>query len=123
MKINQTPTTNYSVLALATLVAALVAFSFLFSPATFLRLALGLAYAFFLPGLALSHLFFKGERVSLVERVTVSFAFSVAIVPLATFYLTVVGLGVTGLNVAIIVGVLTVSVLAAGRLNKHRLLP
>jgi uncharacterized membrane protein len=51
----------------------------------------GAIYILFLPGFAMSFLFFARGKVDVIERVALSFALSVAIVPLLTFYLNLVG--------------------------------
>jgi uncharacterized membrane protein len=53
---------------------------------------LGAFYILFLPGFALSFLFFSRGAIDVIERVALSFALSVAVVPLLTFYLSLVGL-------------------------------
>jgi uncharacterized membrane protein len=53
---------------------------------------LGAFYILFLPGFAMSFLFFARGAIDIIERVTLSFAISIAIIPLLTFYLNLVGL-------------------------------
>jgi hypothetical protein len=46
---------------------------------------LGAIYIFFIPGFVISFLFFARGAIEIIERVALSFALSVAIVPLAGF--------------------------------------
>jgi len=68
-----------------------------------LRVVYGSVYVLFLPGFVLSFLFFpktkarakdKREKGSIdwIERIALSFALSIAIVPLVVFYLNLVGI-------------------------------
>jgi uncharacterized membrane protein len=51
----------------------------------------GAFYILFLPGFAVSFLFFARGAIDIIERIALSFALSVAIVPLVSFYLNLVG--------------------------------
>ena len=46
-----------------------------------------LAYLVFLPGLAVSFLFWNRKQIKLGERIFLSFAISIVLVPLLSFYL------------------------------------
>lgn len=72
------------------------------------RVIFGSAYVLFLPGWVWSFVFFDGKsrKVDLIERIALSFALSIAIVPLAVFYLNLVGLPITGLSSFFVVLVL-----------------
>jgi uncharacterized membrane protein len=52
---------------------------------------LGSFYILFLPGFAVSFLFFARGVIDVIERIALSFALSVAVVPLLAFYLNLVG--------------------------------
>ena len=52
-----------------------------------LRIFFGGLFVLFLPGLAWSYAFFLGKTIDWIERVALSFGLSVAIVPLALFWL------------------------------------
>jgi uncharacterized membrane protein len=56
-----------------------------------IRAVLGAFYILFLPGFALSFLFFARGTIDIIERIALSFALSIAVVPLLTFYLNLVG--------------------------------
>jgi len=62
------------------------------------RVVFGAVYVLFLPGFVWSFVFFdnKGERrIDVIERIALSFALSIAIVPLAVFYLNLMGLKIS----------------------------
>ena len=55
-----------------------------------LRITLGTPYVLFLPGYIISFFFFKKDKIEVIERIALSFALSIAIVPLAIFYLNLI---------------------------------
>jgi uncharacterized membrane protein len=57
-----------------------------------LRITLGTPYVLFLPGYIISFFFFKKDKIEVIERIALSFALSIAIVPLAIFYLNLIGM-------------------------------
>lgn len=66
------------------------------------RVIFGSVYVLFLPGWVWSFVFFDGggavqggRKVDLIERIALSFALSIAIVPLAVFYLNLIGLKIS----------------------------
>ncbi|MBS3084072.1 DUF1616 domain-containing protein [Candidatus Pacearchaeota archaeon] len=65
-----------------------------------LRIIFGLIYVLFLPGFILTFIFFpKGkEGIDQIERIALSFALSIAVVPLVIFYLNLIGLRISALN-------------------------
>jgi|Deesub1362B_J571_1020462.scaffolds.fasta_scaffold00309_37 uncharacterized membrane protein len=68
------------------------------------RLVSGGAFVLFIPGLAWSYLFFKQNEIDWVERIALSFGLSIALVPLAMFWLNYVfRVGVTFVNVTIVI--------------------
>lgn len=89
------------------------------------RIVFGSVYVLFLPGFILSFIFFpktrdftakknKEERekgsIDWIERIALSFALSIAIVPLVVFYLNLVGLRINLLNSFLtILGIIVVS--------------
>lgn len=103
------------------LISLLVA---LFTPQSMLssfRIVFGSVYVLFLPGFVISYIFFGKTKefdsndedsgsVDLVERTALSFALSIAIVPLAVFYLNLMGLRINLLNsVLTVLGVIIIS--------------
>ncbi len=85
------------------------------------RIVFGSVYVLFLPGFIISFIFFpktkkldskdknKGE-IDWLERIALSFALSIAIVPLAVFYLNLAGIRINLLNTSLIIlGVILVS--------------
>ena len=67
----------------------------------------GGVYVLAVPGLALSFAFFKRGTIDIIERVALGFALSIAVVPLLTFYLNLVGVRINRLNVVLEVGMVT----------------
>ncbi len=65
-----------------------------------LRIVFGSIYVLFLPGFILSFIFFplKEKGIDLIERIALSFALSIAVVPLVIFYLNLIGLKISALN-------------------------
>jgi uncharacterized membrane protein len=76
-----------------------------------LRIFFGSVYVLFLPGFLISYIFFpktkefeeknKGNSkgtIDWIERIALSFALSIAIVPLAVFYLNLIGLKINLIN-------------------------
>ena len=54
---------------------------------TILKLLVGIPFIFFLPGLSWSYLLFKRREVPVIERVGIAIGLSLALVPLAMFWL------------------------------------
>ena len=74
------------------------------------RIIFGSIYVLFLPGLIISFIFFPKDKIDWIERIALSFALSIAIVPLAVFYLNLIGLKITLLNsFLIILGIIIIS--------------
>lgn len=66
-----------------------------------LRIVFGSVYVLFLPGFILSYIFFdnRGEKkLDAIERIALSFALSIAVVPLVVFYLNLIGMKINALN-------------------------
>ena len=68
-----------------------------------LRIVFGGFYVLFLPGYFLTHLFFpkklnNKEGIDFIERLALSFALSIAIVPLIVFYLNLIGMKINTLS-------------------------
>ncbi|MGH7204034.1 MAG: DUF1616 domain-containing protein [Candidatus Levyibacteriota bacterium] len=56
-------------------------------------------YILFLPGLVLSFAFFPKREIDGIERFAISFALSIATVPLIVFYANLVGIAITQTSV------------------------
>lgn len=92
-----------------------------------LRIIFGSVYVLFLPGFIISFIFFpknhpfeenkKNEEkekgsIDLIERIALSFALSIAIVPLAVFYLNLIGLRINLLNSSLtILGIIIIAII------------
>ena len=68
-----------------------------------LRTIFGSVYVLFLPGLVLTYAFFREREVDIIERITLSFALSIAAVPIFVFYLNLVGMRINLVNVSVVV--------------------
>lgn len=67
-----------------------------------ITIILGSLFVLFLPGFAWSFVFFKKEEIDWIERVALSFGLSIAMVPLAVFWLNFfLGVRINLLNVSI----------------------
>ena len=72
------------------------------------RIVFGSVYVLFLPGLVMTFVFFpiknRGEKeIDILERIALSFALSIAIVPLLVFYLNLVGMKINVLNTSLVI--------------------
>ncbi len=59
-------------------------------------------FILFLPWYYITMAFFKEKEIDFLERFALSFAFSISVVPLATFYLNLIGYRITDLNVFLV---------------------
>jgi len=94
------------------------------------RIVFGSVYVLFLPGFIISFIFFgktkefdskEEEGIDWIERIALSFALSIAIVPLAVFYLNLVGVRINLLNSFLtILGIIIVSFGILYWKNQHK---
>ena len=99
---------------------------FIFSSLSFLeslRIIFGSVYVLFIPGFLISYIFFpytkefdskekEAEKgaIDWIERIALSFALSIAVVPLLVFYLNLIGLRINLLNSFLtILGIIIIS--------------
>jgi len=83
-----------------------------------LRAILGFILVFFLPGFAWTFIFFK--KISVIERVTLSFALSIAIVTLSILLLNVIfGMRITGFNSVLVIILVIIVPVVVYYLNKY----
>jgi len=75
-----------------------------------LRIVFGSIFVLFLPGFALSWIFFPDKtEIDWIERIALAFGLSIAVVPLAVFYLNYLfGVKINIQNVAIIIATIIV---------------
>ncbi|MEM3067675.1 MAG: DUF1616 domain-containing protein [Thermoplasmata archaeon] len=89
-----------------------------------LRIVFGSIYVLFLPGFIMSYIFFpktkpfdsdetekhEENEIDWIERIALSFALSISIVPLSVFYLNLIGVKISAINVfLIILGIIIIS--------------
>ncbi len=83
-----------------------------------IRIISGSAFALFLPGFAWSFVFFTKEEIDWIERIALSFGLSIALVPLAVFWLNYfLGVKINLVNVSMVILVLTGTAALAYRLK------
>ncbi len=81
------------------------------------RAILGFVLVFFLPGFAWTFIFFR--QINVLERVTISFALSIALVTLSLLFINrLIGIRITAFNSALVIIVVTILPAAAYYLNK-----
>ncbi|MBI2629266.1 DUF1616 domain-containing protein [Candidatus Pacearchaeota archaeon] len=101
-----------------------------------LRIVFGAVYVLFLPGFIMSYIFFpktksieekikseaeNSKEIDLIERIALSFALSIAIVPLLVFYLNLIGVKISFLNTFMtILGVISISAIILLVKNKKK---
>jgi uncharacterized membrane protein len=78
----------------------------------------GALYMLFLPGFFVSFLFFARGAIDVIERVALSFALSVAIVPLLVFYLNLLGIKIRTWTVVAEVAIVIVAAIVVSLLTK-----
>ena len=96
------------------------------------RIVFGAVYVLFLPGFLISYILFNKtkefevenkEGIDWIERIALSFALSIAIVPLAVFYLNLIGIKISLLNTTLIIlGIILISlgILYYRNKNQHK---
>lgn len=63
------------------------------------QIILAIPYVLFLPGLLISFIFFRDQTVDWIERLALSFALSLSIVPLVAFYISFAGVKISAISV------------------------
>lgn len=80
-------------------------------------------FVLFVPGFVLSLAFFPWKKIDLIERIALSFALSIAVVPLTVFYTNLLGLPITKLTIILqVVGIVLVSwlIIELKNMLKHK---
>jgi len=78
------------------------------------RVVFGSVYVLFLPGFIWSCVFFalqggdSDKKIGVIERIALSFVLSIAIVPLAVFYLSLIGVKISALTSFFVVALIIV---------------
>jgi len=76
------------------------------------RAIIGGIFVLFIPGYFLSHIFFKRKSIDVIERIALSFALSIAAVPLLAFYLNLIGVKISFWSIVFeIMGIIGLSIL------------
>lgn len=72
-----------------------------------IRIIFGSAFVLFLPGFAWSFVFFRKEKIDLIERIVLSFGLSIILVPMTVFWMNyLVGIRINILDVSIEIAIL-----------------
>ena len=103
----------YSIIGIILILNLISFLLFVFSSLNYLeslRIVFGSVYVLFLPGFILTFLFFptlktseEDKGIDWLERIALSFALSIAVVPLAVFYLNLIGIKINLLNSSLII--------------------
>jgi uncharacterized membrane protein len=56
-------------------------------------------FILFLPGFFITFIFFDWNKIDLIERIALSFALSIAVVPLVAFYANLAGVPINNINI------------------------
>jgi len=76
------------------------------------RIVFGAVYLLFLPGFVWSWVFWKKDELNVIERLTLSLALSIAIVPLVVFLMNKLGIKINLLNPSIeILGIILLGII------------
>lgn len=77
-------------------------------PLTLIRMILGSIFVLFIPGLAWTFALFDKKEIDIIERISLSFGLSIALVPLTIFYLNYLfHIKITAFNSFIVIIMLT----------------
>jgi len=85
------------------------------------RAVFGSFYVLFLPGFIISYIFFSGKEIDWIERIALSFALSIAIVPLFVFYLNLIGIKINIINSTLEIAAIIIISLAILYLKSKKL--
>ena len=108
MKLEKKEIRNYLITIGVLFLLALALTLFDYSLWTTLRAVFGSVLVLFVPGFVIVKLYFK--EIDIIERIALSFALSIAIVPLTVFYLNKLGMRINTLNSFLsIIGIISVS--------------
>lgn len=109
------------ILAIEILILISLALSFFLEIEESFRIVFGSVYVLFLPGFIISFIFFPKTKeldskeenaIDWLERIALSFALSIAIVPLVVFYLNLIGIKINLLNTSLIIaGIMLISII------------
>ena len=117
----------YTIITISSIIIALIILTYVlpfFTSLTYLaslRIVFGSIFVLFLPGFVWTWAFFpeqhgeKSSSIDWLERTALSFALSIAIVPLAVFYLNLIGIKINVLNSSLIIlGVIIIGAVVFG---------
>lgn len=112
-------TKKAGIISLIVLIVGSIVLSFFIGLEAF-RIIFGSVYVLFMPGLVWTYVFFRNKEIDGLERIALSFALSIAIVPLMVFYLNLIGMKLNVLSVSLVI--LFIIVLGLIIIKKHALI-
>jgi len=69
-------------------------------------------FVLFFPGFFVSLLFFKVKKINYIERISLSFMFSIILVPSIVFFINIFGVPITSaMTISVILGVVILSII------------
>ena len=108
MKLEKKEIRNYLITIGVLFLLALALTLFDYNLWTTIRAVFGSVLVLFVPGFVIVKLYFK--EIDIIEKIALSFALSIAIVPLVVFYLNKLGMRINTLNSFLsIIGIISVS--------------
>lgn len=66
-----------------------------------IKIVYGIIFVLFLPGFVATFIFFPLGKIDHIERIAISFALSIAIVPLMVFYMNLLGIPINSSTVSL----------------------
>lgn len=90
------------------ILVVLIFLSYILSPSQALRIVSALIFALVLPGTLFGYILFKRGSIDAVERIVLSFVFSLVVVPLPIFLVSKIGIKITTFASFIVLLVLNV---------------
>ena len=106
----------FSVFIICMIISTILSFTSL-SLTESIRISFGSIFVLFLPGYIITQLFIKNKDI--IEKIALSFALSIAVVPLVIFYLNKLGMKINTLNsILTISGIIIISFIVYKIKNK-----
>lgn len=98
----------FSIILISIITLVIILFPFENGFYNILRIIFWSIFILFLPGYLITLSFFGEKEIDGLERFALSFAFSISVVPLLTFYLNLIWVKITDLNVFFIASLVIV---------------
>ncbi len=82
--------------------------SYILSPLQALRIISALLFALVLPGMLLGYIIFKKGSLDAIERIVLSFVFSLVVVPMPLFFVSKIGIKITTQSSFVVILILNI---------------